>query len=135
MNGQEQKERTTAITLVNSRIDALADAFDKELTADKEELKSLIAEMVDGEAQFRKANIQNEMALMRGYIDRQLAEMSASVLYFINLPWYRRWAWCLLGSSALLWFKQSSRQTPTPTLPVKERISSIQQPYHGEKPR
>lgn len=106
MNGQEQKERQTAIAKLERQVEKMAQDFHDLWSAEldtrqkeDEQNREMFASMLDGETQFRKGAIQQAL-----HVAKELALASSMpATQFITLVWWKRWGWCIFGYIFLIW--------------------------------
>lgn len=110
MNGQEQKERATAVALLKKRVEnlelVLTDAqqveTDSRMKAD-EHIKELFASMLDAETQFRKTALQAVYDKLTYEATVRFKFMEQQLNGFTLMPFWKRWGWCVFGSMFLVW--------------------------------
>lgn len=116
MNGEQQKERQTAVARIDKTIASLADLLHGEIDTrvnGEIQLRDLLASMIDGETQYRKHALKQleERLNMR-------AETSLIVIHtFLKMSWWRRWGWCLFGMGFLEWSHKPVLSTTVPFIP------------------
>lgn len=112
MNGQEQKERNTAVAKLERRVEEMEavfhDLWSAELEArqkGEEHLKEMFASMLDQETQFRQRGLL--------HITHQTSQMVLASAHaygqFMQLNWWRRWGWCIFGHLFLIMTDTKSR--------------------------
>lgn len=131
MNGEQQKERRTAVSRIDGEIALIKDAWEAEVDSRlkaESRLEDLLASMIDGETQFRKAAITK--------IDGEMTTRINNVVFllhvFIIMPWWKRLGWCLFGVKFLQW----ATRTPDlvlPTTPTQETLRK--QASYTERPQ
>lgn len=115
MNGQEQKDRQTAVAILERKFSKLEDATtdawkvevecrqqeDDKLRHDNEEtisrLTQLVYEKIGAERDHRLKLAEQQ----RTYVDNQHTQIASAVYEFMSLPWWKRWVWCAFGSNGL----------------------------------
>lgn len=112
MNGEQQKARETAVTKLHDRIDKL----DVTVTeAWQVEVESRQVADMDMEERLRTLIAQNHTHVLdlakqqRAYVDQIVLYASnraaQTQLEFLQLPWWKRYAWTLFGWRALAWIE------------------------------
>lgn len=121
MNGKEQKERQTAVAILERKLkaleDAVADAYQTEVgarQAEQEQIKSIFAEMLDAETQFRKRAVMEAEGRSRDLVALNMGLLSEVFATFLKLVWWKRLLWNIVGIKVFLWF---------PTPPISARRS------------
>lgn len=131
MNGEQQKERQTAVARIDKTLRDMADAWGVEIDArlkSEEHIKGLMASLVDGEAQYRKHALKQLEERLNAR-----AETSLIVLHtFLRMSWWRRWGWCLFGMGFLEWSHKPVLSTIVP--PVSDEALRKQKSY-TERPQ
>lgn len=150
MNGKEQKERRTAVARLERALDRAVEDFQDVWSAEvdsrvKEDaiIREVFTSMVDAETAFRKKQIAEMQSALTTVFIEKIAEISVTVFLFINLPWWKRWGWCLFGAKFLLWTAPaavrrdfySSRQPPMPPPPAMSEENQRKQQASSEKPQ
>lgn len=103
MNGQEHKERQTAVAILERTVARMDTDFSLLLQQEKDLLTAEIEVRVNGEQGLRE-ELGNErshrLALageQRRYVDLQDAEVRRHLALFTHMPVWRRWWWMLGG--------------------------------------
>lgn len=143
MNGQEQKARATAVAqlqagfkkLENEVTACYALEVESRLKA-QEKFKSLFAEMIDTETQWRKLAVKDSHEKLTSFVQSQVGMLAQTYVDFLTLPWWRRWLWCAFGILP----RGPRRFDPRMAVAGEEAFvnahadAPVKAQYHGHKP-
>lgn len=102
MNGEQQKERRTAVTRIDGEIALLKNAWETEVDSrlkGESRLEDLLASLIDGEAQYRKRAIQTSGDDLR----KLIFAVEQSLHGFVVMSWWKRLGWVFLGPRFMFW--------------------------------
>lgn len=102
MNGEQQKERRTAVSRIDGTIKDITDLLSAEIETRVKEntrLEELIASLIDGEAQYRKRAIQTSGDDLR----KLISAVEQSLHGFVVMSWWKRLGWVFLGPRFMFW--------------------------------
>lgn len=112
MNGEQQKERETAVTKLDKKIDELGvtvtDAWDVEVTSRQQadaELEERMRKLISDDHTHVLTLAKEQRAYVDGAIQYASTRAAETQLQFIQLPWWKRYAWTLFGWKALAWIE------------------------------
>lgn len=102
MNGEQQKERRTAVARIDGTIKDITDLLAAEIETRVKEntrLEGLMAPLIDGETQFRKKAIREA----EFKLNSRIYALEQALHNFAGMVWWKRLGWVILGPRFMLW--------------------------------